>query len=86
MAPITLADNAMCQSNRPHILMVVANMLWCSDGFSLVLPPFSGEGEKQVFFAESKVYLLGFLLILLRLVFWETLFTILCRVVFFLHW
>ena len=36
--------------------MVVANMLWCSDAFSLVLPPFSGEGEKQVLLQESMVY------------------------------
>ena len=47
----------MCQSNRPHILTVVANILWRSDGFSLVLCHFSGEGEKQVFFLKkSKVY------------------------------
>ena len=46
----------MCQSNRPHILTVVANILWRSDGFSLVLCHFSGEGEKQVLLKESEVY------------------------------
>ena len=46
----------MCQSNRPHILTVVANILWRSDGFSVVLCHFSGEGEKQVFLKESEVY------------------------------